>query len=321
MVNAPSVDTAAEKSARPHQEMSRILDRPPVVLAEDLTGGTRLTGRWIHGPVHDSLPAVPAHTICAIYGGDSEITLRRAGRLQLRSYTSRGTIVLLPADHDGQWDIVGPTETSHVYLTPERLQAGAEPLSGGRRVELLDRVGFPDPTITHILAVLGEQATNDPSARLFLEQAVDLLCMQLVRAHSSIGVLPAAAPKRGLSDRHVRRVTAYMNDMMEQKIGLDDLAALVNLSRYHFCVSFRQATGRSPFQWLTHLRISRAKALLADGLLPITEIALCVGYQTPSSFAANFRKVVGLSPSEFRQRLAPFDRRDARPDVSTRWGR
>jgi AraC family transcriptional regulator len=244
-----------------------------------------------------------AHTICAIYGGDSEITLRRAGRLQLRGQTRKGTIVLIPTDHDGRWDIASATETSHVYLTPKRLQAGAEPLTGGRPVELLDRVGFADPTITRILAVLGDEATNDPSARLFLEQAIDLLCMQLARAHSSFGTLAEPAPRRGLADRQVNRVIAYMKERMEYTIGLDELAALVNLSRFHFCTSFRQATGQSPYRWLTHLRISRAKALLANEQLPITEIALCIGYQTPSSFAANFRKVVGVSPSEFRRQL------------------
>jgi AraC family transcriptional regulator len=303
MVYTPSFQFRAEKRATPYQGMSSILDRPPVPLAERLTDGTQLTGRWIHGPVHDSLPAMSAHTICAIYGGDSEITLKRAGKLRLRSYTKKGTIVLIPTDHDGQWDIAGPTETSHVYLTPKRLQTGAEPLLGCRPVELLDRVSFPDPTITRILAVLGDEATNDPSARLFLEQAIDLLCLQLVRAHSTFGALPEPAPKRGLTDRHVKRVTAYMNERMEDKIGLDELAALVNLSRFHFCTSFRQATGQSPYRWLTHLRMLRAKALLAIEHLPITEIAFCVGYQTPSSFAANFRKIVGVSPSEFRRKL------------------
>ena len=51
------------------------------------------------------------------------------------------------------------------------------------------------------------------------------------------------------------------------------------------------------------MRIARAKELLADPDMPVTEIGLCVGYQTPSSFAASFRKTVGMSPSEFRRRL------------------
>lgn len=63
------------------------------------------------------------------------------------------------------------------------------------------------------------------------------------------------------------------------------------------------ATGCTPHEWLTRQRIAYAKKLLKDGTLRITDIALVVGYQTPSSFSGNFHKVVGLTPSEFRRRL------------------
>ena len=94
-----------------------------------------------------------------------------------------------------------------------------------------------------------------------------------------------------------------MRERLEQEIGLNELAALVNLSRFHFCTAFRMATGRTPHEWLTHQRIARARELLADPALRITDIALSVGYETPSAFAASFRKVAGVTPTEFRRRL------------------
>lgn len=303
-MNAVPVPHLAQEQPGPLEEMSRILDRQPSTLSDGLRGETMLTGRWTHGPVHDRLPEMPAHVIVAHHGGDAEISLRGADGCRLSGRTSQGTIVIIPAGHDGRWDIQGDVDVSHVYLTRERLEASAQALTGGRPVELLDRVGFADPTITRILTLLSEETTvADPSTRLFMEQAIDLLCTQLVRGHSSFGALPDPAPKRGLADWQVKRVTTYMRSMMEQEIGLDELAALVNLSRFHFCTAFRLATGQTPHQWLTQLRIARARELLGDPLLPVTEIALCVGYQTPSSFAASFRKVVGMTPSEFRRRL------------------
>jgi len=288
----------------PFEEMSRILDRPPIALSERLSGDTRLTGRWTHGPLHDGLPGMPAHVIIAHHNEGTEITLRSGDGTRARAKTKPGTIVIIPAGHDGRWDIDGMVDVSHVYLTEGRLHKAAEALTEGRSVELLDRLCFDDPKMTHILTLLGdEQVTGDPSARLFLEQAIDLLCTQLVRGHSSFAALPEAAPKRGLADWQVRRVTTYMRSMMEQETGLDELAALGSLSRFHFCTAFRLATGRTPHQWLTNLRIARAKEMLTDPLLPVTEIGLCVGYQTPSSFAASFRKLVGATPSEFRRQL------------------
>lgn len=303
-MRAVSAMPEAASPPGPFEEMSRILDRPPIALSERLSGDTRLTGRWTHGPLHDGLPGMPAHVIIAHHNDGTEITLRAGDGMRASAKTKPGTIVIIPAGHDGRWDIDGMVDVSHVYLTEERLHKAAEVLTDGRAVELLDRLCFDDPKMTHILTLLGdEQVTSDPSARLFLEQAIDLLCTQLVRGHSSFAALPDAAPKRGLADWQVRRVTTYMRSMMEQEIGLDELAALVSLSRFHFCTAFRLATGRTPHQWLTHLRIARAKEMLIDPLLPVTEIGLCVGYQTPSSFAASFRKLVGATPSEFRRQL------------------
>lgn len=303
-MSAVRARSVAEPEAGPFEAMSRILDRPPIALSESLGGDTRLTGRWSHGALHDSLPEMQAHVIIAHHNRGTEINLRGGDGLRVRAHTRPGSIVIIPAGHDGRWDIDGRVDVSHVYLTPQRLHTSAEALAGARAVELLDRVCFDDPGMSHILALLSDERTAaDASARLFLEQAIDLLCIQLVRGHSSFGALADPAPKRGLADWQVRRVTTYMRSMMEQEIGLDELAALVDLSRFHFCTAFRLATGMTPHRWLTELRIARAKELLADPLLAVTEIGLCVGYQTPSSFAASFRKLVGATPSEFRRGL------------------
>jgi AraC-like DNA-binding protein len=166
-------------------------------------------------------------------------------------------------------------------LRPERLPAHASSPSG-------------DPN---------EAARGDPSSRLLVQQAIDLLCMQLIRGHSSLGALHTSAPRRGLADWQVKRVTTYMRDHLDQEIGLQELATLVNRSRFHFCTAFRMATGHTPHEWLTVQRIQRGKVLLTNPTLSITEIALTVGYQTPSAFAATFRKIAGVTPTEFRRAL------------------
>ena len=94
-----------------------------------------------------------------------------------------------------------------------------------------------------------------------------------------------------------------MREHLAKEIGLDELAALVNLSRFHFCTAFRKATGRTPHNWLMILRIEEARRLLETPALAVTDVALAVGYQTPSSFAAVFRKLVGMTPSAYRRAL------------------
>jgi AraC-like DNA-binding protein len=94
-----------------------------------------------------------------------------------------------------------------------------------------------------------------------------------------------------------------MRERFAQDIGLQSLADTLGLSRFHFCAAFRMATGYTPYEWLTRVRMEMARKLLADPAMRITEVALSVGYHTPSAFAASFRRHVGVAPSDFRRRL------------------
>jgi len=304
---SPPMDLAAAASAVTSDaadEISRIIDTPVALNGEVLRGDTRLTQRWMHGALHDYLPGMKGHVVMTFYGAAQEIT-RRTGGSRVTSRTRPGSITLIPEGHDGHWDIAGSLEVSHVYLTEQHLRHCSEALVGGKPIELLDRVGFDDPATGHILEMLSQASvTGDPATRLFVEQAVDLLCTQLIRAHSSFGVLPQAEPRHGLADWQVKRVTAYMQEFMDRDIGLEEMAALVGLSRFHFCAAFRLATGMSPYHHLTAMRMARARKLLTQPDLPIIQVALAVGYQTPSAFAASFRKATRVTPSTYRRETA-----------------
>ena len=118
--------------------------------------------------------------------------------------------------------------------------------------------------------------------------------------------LPRRVPdiqRGGLAAWQVRRVAAYIDAHLDRPIALAELAAVACLSRFHFCTAFRVATGQTPRNWLTDRRIDRAVRLLADHRRPITDIALEVGYETPSSFTARFRQRMGVTPSEYRRAL------------------
>jgi AraC family transcriptional regulator len=283
--------------------IGRVLDRPPALAKEVLRGDTRLTQRWIHGGLHDYLPGMAGHVVMTYYGAAQEIAWRQ-GKQRFVSRTMPGSITLIPDGHEGRWDIDGTIEVSHVYLTEERLRASAEVLAEGKQISLVDRVGFEDPAAARILELLSsEAASGDPASRLFVEQAIDLLCTQLVRMHSSLGPVSVSSARRGLANWQVRRVTGYMQECLDQEISLDELAGLVGLSRFHLCTAFRFATGQTPHEWLTALRMSRAQELLVQPELPVTAIALAVGYQTPSAFTAAFRKATGTTPSAFRRSL------------------
>jgi AraC family transcriptional regulator len=283
--------------------VEHLLGTPPPVLPVGLAGSTRMTPRWRNPPFEGQLPGFKEHAIVAHMGGYSQASVRTDGRLYTAP-TVPDTVTICPGGRDTWRQSNGPIEVVSVFLDPDRLQSCSDEIAGGREPELLDRLGFEDPKLMAILTLLGEEVgANEPISRLFVEHLIDLLCLQLLRSHTAFSAPMAAGPRRGLAPWQVKRVTAYMRNDLGQDIGLQELADLLRLSRFHFCSAFRMATGHTPYEWLTRLRMELARKLLADPAMRITDIALAVGYQTSSAFAAAFRRHVGVSPTEFRRRL------------------
>jgi AraC-like DNA-binding protein len=88
-------------------------------------------------------------------------------------------------------------------------------------------------------------------------------------------------------------------------IGLPDVSARAHLSPYHFLRLHKQAYGETPHEFLTRLRVERAKTLLGRGSHNVTEACFEVGFSSLGSFSALFARRVGLSPSEYRRHARP----------------
>jgi AraC-like DNA-binding protein len=84
-------------------------------------------------------------------------------------------------------------------------------------------------------------------------------------------------------------------------VSLSDVAAQANLSPYHFLRVHKQAYGETPHEFLTRLRIEKAKTLLAKGSHNVTEACFEVGFSSLGSFSNLFAYRVGLPPSEYRR--------------------
>jgi AraC-like DNA-binding protein len=93
----------------------------------------------------------------------------------------------------------------------------------------------------------------------------------------------------------------FMRHAYQRPINLPDISARANLSPYHFLRVFRQTYGETPHEFLTRLRIERAKVLLAKGSHNVTEACFEVGFSSLGSFSTLFARRVGLSPSDYRR--------------------
>lgn len=92
-----------------------------------------------------------------------------------------------------------------------------------------------------------------------------------------------------------------MRHAYQQPLNLPDISAQANFSPYHFQRVYKQAYQETPHEFLTRLRIERAKTLLASGSHNVTEACFEVGFSSLGSFSTLFTNRVGLSPSEYRR--------------------
>src|SRR5258708_31768098 len=104
-------------------------------------------------------------------------------------------------------------------------------------------------------------------------------------------------PSRGgLSPALARRICEYVESHLDQKISLDTLASMAGLSQHHFARAFRRSVGMPPHGYLLQRRLEHVEQLLRHTKLPLSEIALAVGYSDQSHLAQHFRRVTGVAP-------------------------
>jgi AraC-like DNA-binding protein len=104
----------------------------------------------------------------------------------------------------------------------------------------------------------------------------------------------------GLAPSAIDELRAYVDEHLDQRLSLDQLAAEFLMSRRHLTRVFRDAVGCSVMEYVTRRRIEHARALLADPRTSVLQAALAVGIESPSYFAKLYRRIHGHAPSEGR---------------------
>jgi AraC-like DNA-binding protein len=103
--------------------------------------------------------------------------------------------------------------------------------------------------------------------------------------------------------RAVRRARAFLHDALADKITLDDLAIHAGLDKFHLVRAFRADVGLPPYEYLTHVRVWKAKELLQRGVL-VAEAAQAVGFYDESQLHRHFRRIVGITPGRYARSFA-----------------
>lgn len=145
-----------------------------------------------------------------------------------------------------------------------------------------------------------EELSRESEADAFLEIATAMLETQR-SIHREAAKIPAAkSSTRQELLRRVSRGRDFMESSRNRPITLEHIASAACLSPYHFHRLFRQTFGERPHQYLQRRRLGYAAEMLRTSDLPITQICLDAGFESPGSFSTLFRQRYGMAPTQWR---------------------
>ena len=258
---------------------------------------------------HDRQPAFEItehshsqHTL--IIGLENELQAEWSidGRFKELKY-NQGDIFIVPAQatHKACWK--RESESLMLAIEPDCLVDVAVDSINSDRLEIVPQFATADLRLSQIAQwLLIELREKQAGSNLYSESLIAMLMIHLLRNHTT------TEPKLtnytgGLARHKLRKAIAFINDNLDRNIKLAEIAALVEMSSYHFGKMFKQSIGVTPHQYLVRQRLAKAKRLLRDSSMAIADIGYLVGYKNSSHFSKVFHRHVKSTPKAYRQAL------------------
>lgn len=222
---------------------------------------------------------------------------RIAGR-PMRLQASSGFHIFLPARTDSWWACDQRTLDGwfHLHFRADLLTAAALDYEQHLDQLLVQHDGPLSTLVGHAKALTDAGQRPTPLVWDSLAAVVLHRIAVLMKRQQAMVARPS-----GLAGWQVRRVCDFLHEHFAEGISLSDLAALVDLSPFHFARAFKASVGVPPHRYQMMLRMEHAQGLLLNRALGIAEVAQAVGFESASSFARSFRRETGSSPGAFRR--------------------
>lgn len=254
------------------------------------------------------VPATPEPLISCGLGGSAEFREREIGETWRTSQIGRGTIFVTRSRTPYEVSHTSPVgeelEIVQVHIAVDQFLAALSVAYPGRtdEVEVMDFSGRDEALANLCFACAEMLAARTPGKSGRIADLTRLFATYLAEKY-----IAAAAEKpdfhSGLPIWQLRKVEDHVRENLAGEISVEALAALVELSPFHFSRVFKQATAMTPLEFVTRERITYAQQLVRETSRSLIDIGLEVGYTSPSHFAKVFRRVTGTTPKEFRSAL------------------
>jgi AraC family transcriptional regulator len=267
------------------------------------TQGVGLEVRWDTRGVLD-IPAISDVLIAMHLGPAAKLACRREGK-RFNGTAVHGDIDIIPAQTPMRWEMFDQNDRTLILSVPANLvQKVSEDFGVSKGpVRILNRFQVRDLELEKLSwAMKHEMEMGLPSGRPYLDGLTLAVVSRLLARHSSVAK-KVEQVRGGLVGRRLKQVLSFIEDQLEQDLSLERIAEMAEISASHLNALFRQSVGVSVHQYLIQRRLERAKALLKQDGLSITEIALATGFAHPSHLARHMRRATGMTTRAIRRLL------------------
>ena len=215
-----------------------------------------------------------------------------------------GTIFIIPRGTYDRVQWTSATDRVALALHPHLVTHALEETDHLQDIELKHHFELIDPHIESlILALRADLQDGSPAGRLYGESLATALAVYLQKRYAA--VTPKSFQWRGgMPGIRLNRVLEYIRANTGEDLKLSALAELANMSPHYFCELFKQSTGLSPHRYVLRAKIECAKEYLSDLRVNVFEASVLTGFADQSYFTKVFRRLVGVTPTEFRARMA-----------------
>jgi AraC-like DNA-binding protein len=173
---------------------------------------------------------------------------------------------------------------------------GPAPRAPRHRVEPAVVSGLDEPLVGAVLRFL-RSLPSDTDRRVLAPLYLQEVVYRVLQREQFVPMLRYAAEQAAANP--VAGALTYISAHIAEPVTVAAMAEQVSLSPSAFTRTFRDVTGRSPYQYVKDVRLGRARELLIEGRLSVTAVSLAVGYTSVSHFIKEFRSRFGTTPRDF----------------------
>jgi AraC family transcriptional regulator len=286
----------------------------PLELIEHLPGETFAVSagrRWLgleavryrkQPPNEAFAPPTTHHSLLLLLHAPKEFEARSEGISRLVPPPA-GSILFVPAGSPARFRWSSHSDSLHVFLEPGlAARVAAEEFDPDPApVSLPPLDGLVLPSLRAAMLAVNDKLTAEArGGRLAAESLADIMAVHLIR-NATAPRGPARKPAGALPRQKLRAVLEYIEEHLDAGLTLEQIAAVAHLSPYHFARQFKEVMGLPPHQYIIARRVERAQQLLHEGELSLADVAVSAGFSDQSQLTQIFKRVLGVTPGQFRK--------------------